>query len=136
MDTKKNALVSMGILLAAIFLIVLGIGGKFYMDQKQFHNEMVNVVKSEEAKKEIELGLKNLDPKALTPEGLIKSYEIDYKSIEHNPMGGIMFDVIVNNDNKLRVYNTLVKDTSTGNLENAGGGNTSALEELLTDKEK
>ncbi len=54
MDTKKNALVSMGILLAAIFLIVLGIGGKFYMDQKQFHNEMVNVVKSEEAKKEIE----------------------------------------------------------------------------------
>ena len=49
---------------------------------------------------------------------------------------GIMFDVIVNNDNKLRVYNTLVKDTSTGNLENAGGGNTSALEELLTDKEK
>ena len=136
MDTKKNALVSMGILLAAIFLIVLGIGGKFYMDQKQFHNEMVNVVKSEEAKKEIELGLKNLDPKALTPEGIIKSYEIDYESIEHNPMGGIMFDVIVNNDNKLRVYNTLVKDTSTGNLENAGGGNTSALEELLTDKEK
>ena len=106
------------------------------MDQKQFHNEMVNVVKSEEAKKEIELGLKNLDPKALTPEGIIKSYEIDYESIEHNPMGGIMFDVIVNNDNKLRVYNTLVKDTSTGNLENAGGGNTSALEELLTDKEK
>ena len=133
---KKNALVSMGILLAAILLIILGIGGKFYMDQKQFHNEMVNVVKSEEAKKEIELGLKNLDPKALTPEGIIKSYEIDYESIEHNPMGGIMFDVIVNNDDKLRVYNILDKDTSTGNLENAGGGNTSALEELLTDKEK
>ncbi|MEY8538433.1 DUF1310 family protein [Lactococcus muris] len=133
---KKNALVSMGILLAAILLIILGIGGKFYMDKKQFHNEMVNVVKSEEAKKEIELGLKNLDPKALTPEGIIKSYEIDYESIEHNPMGGIMFDVIVNNDDKLRVYNILDKDTSTGNLENAGGGNTSALEELLTDKEK
>ncbi|MEY8459062.1 DUF1310 family protein [Lactococcus ileimucosae] len=133
---KKNALVSMGILLAAILLIILSIGGKFYMDQKQFHNEMVNVVKSEEAKKEIERGLKNLDPKALTPEGVIKSYEIDYGTIEHNPMGGIMFDVIVNNDDKLRVYNILDKDTSTGNLENAGGGNTSALEELLTDKEK
>ena len=133
---KKNALVSMGILLAAILLIILGIGGKLYMDQKQFHNEMVNVVKSEEAKKEIERGLKNLDPKALTPEGVIKSYEIDYGTIEHNPMGGIMFDVIVNNDDKLRVYNILDKDTSTGNLENAGGGNTSALEELLTDKEK
>ncbi|WP_251713372.1 DUF1310 family protein [Lactococcus ileimucosae] len=133
---KKNALVSMGILLAAILLIILSIGGKFYMDQKQFHNEMVNVVKSDEAKKEIERGLKNLDPKALTPEGVIKSYEIDYGTIEHNPMGGIMFDVIVNNDDKLRVYNILDKDTSTGNLENAGGGNTSALEELLTDKEK
>ena len=133
---KKNALVSMGIMFAAILLIILSIGGKFYMDQKQFHNEMVNVVKSEEAKKEIERGLKNLDPKALTPEGVIKSYEIDYGTIEHNPMGGIMFDVIVNNDDKLRVYNILDKDTSTGNLENAGGGNTSALEELLTDKEK
>ncbi|WP_271328091.1 DUF1310 family protein [Lactococcus muris] len=100
MDTKKNALVSMGILFAAILLIILSIVGKFYMDQKQFHNEMVKVVKSEEAKKEIELGLKNLDPKALTPEGIIKSYEIDYGSIEHNPMGAIMFDVIINEDDE------------------------------------
>ncbi len=129
MDTKKNALVSMGILLAAILLIILGIGGKLYMDQKQFHNEMVNVVKSEEAKKEIELGLKNLDPKALTPEGIIKSYEIDYESVEHNPMGGIMYEVIVNQDKELTLDFDI--DKQSDGLKNGGVVISEKLSELL-----
>ncbi|MGM0217974.1 DUF1310 family protein [Enterococcus sp. AZ126] len=88
-------------ILGICLLIVIGIGGKVYMDNKRFHDEMVNVVKSGQAKKEIEMGLKNLDSKALTPKGVIRSYEIDYESIEHNPMGAIMFDVIINKDDKL-----------------------------------
>ena len=88
-------------ILGIFLLIVIVIGGKVYMDNKRFNDEMVNVVKSGQAKKEIEVGLKNLDSKALTPEGIIKSYEIDYESIEHNPMGAIMFDVIINKDDEL-----------------------------------
>ncbi|WP_251421284.1 MULTISPECIES: DUF1310 family protein [Lactococcus] len=126
---KKNALVSMGIFLAAILLIILSIGGKFYMDQKQFHNEMVNVVKSDEAKKEIERGLKNLDPKALTPEGVIKSYEIDFESIEHNPMGGIMYKVIVNQDKELTLDFDI--DKQSEGLKNGGVVISEKLSELL-----
>ncbi|EOL46440.1 DUF1310 family protein [Enterococcus caccae] len=127
MITRKFIVIGVGIVL----VIILGIGGKVYMDNKRFNDEMVNVVKSGQAKREIEIGLKNLDSKALTPEGIIKSYEIDYESIEHNPMGGIMFDVIINDDEKLRVYNLLNKNTEDGTLENSGGGNTAELEELL-----
>ncbi|WP_432228227.1 DUF1310 family protein [Enterococcus faecalis] len=83
-------------------------------------------MKSEEAKKEIEAGLKNLDSKALTSEGKMKSYEIDYESVVHNPMGGNTFDVIVNNNSEFRVYNTLSKNNSNGSLKNSG-----ELEDLL-----
>nr|WP_237460043.1 DUF1310 family protein [Lactococcus ileimucosae] len=55
---KKNALVSIGIMFAAILLIILSIGGKLYMDKKQFQNEMVRVVKSEEAREVFESSLK------------------------------------------------------------------------------
>ncbi|MGX7200783.1 hypothetical protein BCR22_14735 [Enterococcus plantarum] len=127
MTKRKFIVIGVGIVL----VIILGIGGKVYMDNKRFNDEMVNVVKTGQAKREIEIGLKNLDSKALTPEGIIKSYEIDYESIEHNPMGGIMFDVIINDDEKLRVYNLLNKSTKDGTLENSGGGNTAELEELL-----
>ena len=54
---------------------------------------MVRIVHSKEVKKVIEEELKELDPNALTPKGKIQSYEIDDKTIEHNPMGGIMFQV-------------------------------------------
>ena len=83
-------------------LILLGIGGKLVIDKQnkaeKLQEEMVKIVKSEEAKQVVEEGLKNLDPKALTPEGVIQSYEIDYDSIEHNPMGGIDGTIVVNND--------------------------------------
>ncbi|MFQ9597039.1 MAG: DUF1310 family protein [Streptococcus sp.] len=32
----------------------------------------------------------------------IQSYEIDDETIEHNPMGGIMFEVIINGDKNNR----------------------------------
>lgn len=81
----KNKLV---LLIGIIVIVCVGIGGKIYMDLKKLE-EMVIDVKSEEAKNVFENGLRNLDQKALTPEGVIQSYEIDYDSIEKNPMGGI-----------------------------------------------
>ena len=97
-------------------LILLGIGGKLVIDKQnkaeKLQKEMIENVKSEEAKQVFEEGLKNLDPKALTPEGVIQSYEIDYDSIEHNPMGGIDGTIVVNNDKELYIYFHLNKNSN------------------------
>ena len=111
-------------------LILLGIGGKLVIDKEKLQKEMIEVVKSEEAKQVVEEGLKNLDPKALTPEGVIQSYEIDYDSIEHNPMGGINVTILANRKENLYVFFTLKKNES-GELKDGGGGNSSDLEKLL-----
>ena len=99
-------------------LILLGMGGKLVIDKQKetekLQEEMVKIVKSEEAKQVFEEGLKNLDPKALTPEGVIKSYEIDYDSIEHNPMGGINVTLFINKKNSQDIeFNVIKKE---GNL--------------------
>ncbi|MBC1467016.1 DUF1310 family protein [Listeria welshimeri] len=124
---------------AAILIAGLLIGGKVYMDKQQEakvrQEEMIEVVKSEEAKKVFEEGLKNLDSKALTSEGVIQNYKIDYESIEQNPMGGIMVDLIINHDSKLKVYNSLNKSQPSGRLKNSGGGNSFELEELLEQRQ-
>ncbi|HEM4665673.1 DUF1310 family protein [Streptococcus suis] len=93
---KKGLKVIIGILL----VIVIGIGGIKLM-QKIEHDQMVEIVKSEEVRGIIEKTLVNEDPQALTQNGLIKSYKIDYSTIRKNPMGGIMFNVIINDDAKL-----------------------------------
>ncbi|MBC1951760.1 DUF1310 family protein, partial [Listeria welshimeri] len=58
-DKKRCLLISL-----AILIIVLLIGSKVYMDKQQEakvkQEEMIEVVKSEEAKKVFEEGLKNL----------------------------------------------------------------------------
>ncbi len=79
---------------------------------EKLQEEMIKVVKSEEAKQVFEEGLKNLDSKALTPEGVIRTYEIDYDSIENNPMGGINGKFIVNKDKDLIVLFRLDKDNN------------------------
>ena len=88
------------------------------MDSKQLQKEMVTVVKSDEAKTIFEKSLRNLDPNALTPKGVIQSYEIDDDSIKHNPMGGINVTLYVNNDKQLEVNFTL--DKVNGSLRNSG----------------
>ncbi|HEL1741616.1 TPA: DUF1310 family protein [Streptococcus suis] len=93
---KKVMKVIIGILL----VIGIGIGG-IKLIQKIEHDQMVEIVKSEEVRGIIEKTLVNEDPQALTQNGLIKSYKIDYSTIRKNPMGGIMFNVIINDDAKL-----------------------------------
>jgi hypothetical protein len=89
------------LVLMAVLILCLGIGAKMYMDSKKLKAEMITVVKSEEAKKVFEAGLNDIDPKAFTPEGIIQSYEIDFESINHNPMGGISVKLIINDDTSL-----------------------------------
>lgn len=111
-----------------IILLIIGIGGKVYMDRQAFNNEMVAVVKSDEAKKVFENGLKNLDPKALTSDGIIKSYEIDYDSIKHSPMGSIIVNLIINHDKRLLAKYDLNK--RNGVLKYGGVDISSNLSEL------
>ncbi|MDT2012601.1 DUF1310 family protein [Carnobacterium divergens] len=129
---NKKMLLMIGMLI----IVCLGIGGKMYMDKKRLQEDMIKIVKSNEAKEVFEQGLTNLDPKALTSEGMIQSYEIDLKSIKHNPMGGIIVDLIINDKPNLKVYESLNKNNSSGKLESSGGGNTFELEELLQEQER
>ena len=65
------------------------------------NQEMQRVVKSERAKELIEEVIKEQDPKAFNDGGIVKSYEVDYDSVKHNPMGGFSVLVYINGDEEL-----------------------------------
>lgn len=91
-----------------VVLAVVGlIGGKIYLEE----NKIVSIVKSDDGKEAVESMLKSMDDKALTPEGKIKSYKIDFDKVEKNPMGGINIYLIINDDPDMRLNTTLVRDT-------------------------
>ncbi|MGT2770428.1 hypothetical protein D8827_04325 [Streptococcus intermedius] len=108
------------LILGAVLLgTMIAIGGCKVQGKSQ-KEQMLEIVKSEEVKKIIEETLKNEDSKALTNEGVIKSYQIDEKSIKHNPMGGIMFNIIINNDKELYGMFGLQKDSQTQKIRGTG----------------
>ena len=107
------------------------IGSKKYIYKKVVKYELVMLVKSKAARQVFEGTLKDLDPNALTQQGIIKSYKIDFGSIEHCLKGGVMVDLIINKDKKLKVYDTLTENAKTGNLEAGSGGYSSKLAEIL-----
>ncbi|MBC1433534.1 DUF1310 family protein [Listeria welshimeri] len=129
-DKKRCLLISL-----AILITVLLIGSKVYMDKQQEakvkQEEMIEVVKSEEAKKVFDEGLKNLDSKALTSEGVIQNYKIDYESIEQNPMGGINGKIVVNKNDKLVVLFNLNKEDEKNFDRPVISGNSDELSQLL-----
>ena len=123
-----------GIVLASLLVIVgLSVGGFKVMKQAE-HDEMVRIVESEEVKKIIEDDLKEMDQFYLTNKGKIKSYQIDDKSINHSPMGGIKFKIYINNDEELYVFFTINKDRSSGKLVNDGGGNSEKIKKMITEE--
>ena len=113
-------------------MVALLIGGCSKMIGTPSKQEMIKVVKSEEAKRVIEETLKNLEKNALTDEGVIKNYEVDYSTVRHNPMGGIMFKVIINNDPEMTV--TYILDKPQGKLENSDGSPSVKLYDKLGGK--
>ena len=117
--------------LAGLLVVVgLVIGGIKIMQQVQY-NEMVHTVKSEEVKNIIEHNLKLRHKGALENGDVIQSYQIDVDSIEHSPMGGIIFKVYINNDEQLYVHFLINKDSRTGKLVNEGGGTSEKFSELI-----
>ena len=118
-------------IVAVLILIGLVIGGIKIMQQVQY-NEMVSTVKSEEVKNIIEHNLKLRHEGALENGDVIQSYKIDVDSIEHSPMGGIIFKVYINNDEQLYVHFLINKDLNSGQLVNEGGGTSQKFRELIT----
>ena len=108
-------------LVATITSILLLIGfvvGNIYYEKYKIEH----IVKSDEAKEVIEKRLKSMDSKALTPEGKIKSYKIDYNKVKKNPMGGIYILLIINDDPEMIFDTTLEKNTVGGKYTTGAGG--------------
>lgn len=114
------------IILGLVIVIILGLGVKFYMDEKKLNEEMMNVVYSDEARQVFEKRLRALDEKAFTEEGIIQSYEINKESIMHNPMGGIEVALIINNDPEMDVSYTV------NNFNGVLSGGASVVSEKLS----
>ena len=110
--------------------LVVWIGLKV-KDHLEFQQEMVRIVHSQEVKKLIVDDLKQEDPEAFTEKGKIQSYEIDDETIEHNPMGGIMFEVILNGNKEITVSMGLRKYSEDGPIESVGMNASEGLQELM-----
>ena len=110
--------------------LLIWIGSKV-KDHLEFQQEMVRIVHSKEVKELIVHDLKQKDPDAFTDQGKIRSYEIDDETIEHNPMGGIMFEVIINGDKKITGSMGLWKRSEDGPIESVGMDRSVGLQELM-----
>ncbi|MDW8743624.1 DUF1310 family protein [Streptococcus suis] len=116
----------------AIITILMGLGVMYQINkQAQLKEEMINIVESDESKKLFEEELKYLDPKALTDEGIIKTYSVDYDSFNKNPMGGFSVNLYVNDNKSLRYTIGIDKDNRTQELYSDGGGISTELQKLL-----
>ena len=125
----KKVLIS---IISVIAIIVILIVVKIQMDKYR----VKTIIHGEEGKAAIENMLKIMDEKALTPEGKIKSYQIDENYIHNNPMGGLIVRVIINDDPELDVETTLNKYPSIGVLEHGGIIKSRKMSELTPAKGK
>lgn len=118
-------------ILIGIPLVVLGvvglIGGKMYLEE----NKIVSIVKSDEAKEVIEKMIREEDNKALTPEGKIRTYKIDFDKVKRNPMGGINIYIIINDDPDMILDTTLHKGTRGEKYETGARGISPKLAKLI-----
>ncbi|WEV67373.1 DUF1310 family protein [Bifidobacterium sp. ESL0769] len=119
------------IVVACVLAVAVAIGGivvKYHHDQEQW---MRSVVYSKEADKIYREGIKFFDPKALTEDGIIRSYKVDDASIGHDPMGGIALELVVNDDPDMEVDVKLDKNGGTGPLEGGATSVSLKLQDLL-----
>ncbi|WP_105111486.1 DUF1310 family protein [Streptococcus suis] len=116
----------------AIITILIGLGVMYQINkQAQLKEEMIKIVESNEVKQLFEAELKSFDSKALTDEGKIKTYSVDYDSFNENPMGGFSVNLYVNDNKSLRYTIGIDKDNRTQELYSDGGGISTELQKLL-----
>ena len=118
----------------SLFLALCLVGGIYLTHKNQeFQNEMTRIVHSEEVRKLLEEDLKRKDPNALTDKGKIRSYKIDDSSIKHNPMGGIMFNIIINDSISMVGKTGLQMDGENGKIRTDGMTESAGLQALLSE---
>ena len=127
------------IILSIISLFVaacIGVGLYLAHKNQEFQNEMFRIVHSEEVRELIEEDLKRKDPNALTDKGKIRTYKIDDRSIKHNPMGGIMFHIIINDSISMVGKTGLQMDGENGKIRTVGMTESAGLRALLESDDK
>ena len=105
-----------------VLLLVIGSVGLIFCKEYIESKRIEHIVKSDDGKEAIESMLKSMDGKALTPEGKIKTYKIDYNKVEKNPMGGINIYLTINDDLEMKLDTTLVKFNKDGKYETGARG--------------
>ena len=128
MSKRRNRIMG---LIGLSVLILLGVGLYLAHKNQEFQNEMTRIVHGEEVKKLIMEELKAIDPHALTEKGKIRSYKIDDSTIRHNPMGGIMFDIIVNDSISMAGKMGIQKDGGSEQLSSVGMDESAGLHALV-----
>ena len=111
-----------------IFVIFLSIitlssamflGGCSMLNSRSEKEEMIQIAEGKKSRRAIEELLRQEDSKALTEEGIIKEYSINKDKLEYNPMGGLIVELIINDDLELTITTTLMEE-SDGKLEHSG----------------
>ena len=111
-----------------IFVIFLSIitlstamflGGCSMLNSRLEKEEMIQIAEGKKSRRAIEELLRQEDSKALTEEGIIKEYSINKDKLEYNPMGGLIVELIINDDPELTITTTLMEE-SDGKLEHTG----------------
>ena len=128
MSKRRNRIMG---LIGLSVLILLGVGLYLAHKNHEFQNEMTRIVHSKKVKNLIEKKLKKIDSHALTDKGKIQSYKIDDRSIRHNPMGGIMFDIIINDSISMVGKMGIQKDGGSEQLSSVGMDESVGLQALV-----
>ena len=127
MDLVKKKQLLWGVL-AVLILIV---GGYKTVDFIQ-HNEMSQIVNSEEVKEIYLKRLTSIDPDAFTEKGKIQKYTI--YSFNKIPTGGIFVYLYINDNRDYTVSVNLYKDYNTGKIKDGGGSLSPELDKFVKSK--
>lgn len=119
------------IVVIMVLLSLLPSGCRLITGHSTNNQEMIQIAESQKMKVTVENLLNKLDPKALTPEGKIKTYKISKSDLDYNPMGGLMIKIIINDNEDLLLNTTIQEDATTGKYEGTYIGETEELSDLL-----
>lgn len=115
--------------ITSILLLIGFVVGNIYYEKYKIEH----IVKSDDGKEAIEIMLRGIDDKALTSEGKIKTYKVEYDKVKKNPMGGINVYLIINDDLEMELNTILVKGTQGKKYEAGAPGRSPKLYKLTNE---
>lgn len=115
--------------ITSILLLVGFVVGNIYYEKYKIEH----IVKSDDGKEAIEIMLRGIDDKALTSEGKIKTYTIEYDKVKKNPMGGINVFLIINDDPEMELNTILVKGAQGKKYEAGAPGRSPKFDKLTNE---